>query len=160
MLHMERKLETNLCCYKPRRLRGCLLLHHTLAKPDWFTEFNYIWLLNTKNENSHLYMTTGKTIALTIQTLVNKVMSLLFSTLSRFVITFLPRSKRLLVSWLKSPSTVILESKKIKSATVSIFFFIYLPQSGGTRYRDLSFFNVEFQASFFTLFFHLPQEAL
>ena len=68
---------------------------------------------------SHPYMTTGKTIALTRQTLVGKVMSLLFKMLSRLVITFLPRSKHLLISWLQSPSAVILESKKIKSATVS-----------------------------------------
>ena len=63
-------------------------------------------------------MTTGKTIALTRQTFVGKVMSLLFNMLSRLVITFLPRSKHLLISWLQSPSTVILEPKKIKSATV------------------------------------------
>ena len=62
---------------------------------------------------SHPYMTTGKTIALTRQTIVEKVMSLLFNMLSRLVITFLPRSKRLLISWLQSPSAVILESKKI-----------------------------------------------
>ncbi|CAI9162638.1 unnamed protein product [Rangifer tarandus platyrhynchus] len=62
-------------------------------------------------------MTTGKTIALTRQTFVGKVMSLLFNTLSRLVVTFLPRSKRLLVSLLQSPSTVILEPRKIKSAT-------------------------------------------
>ena len=68
---------------------------------------------------SHPYMTTGKTIALTRQTFVGKVMSLLFNMLSRLVITFLPRSKRLLISWLQSPSAVILEPKKIKSATVS-----------------------------------------
>ena len=68
---------------------------------------------------SHPYMTTGKTIALTRQTFVDKVMSLLFNMLSRLVITFLPRSKRLLISWLQSPSAVILEPKKIKSATVS-----------------------------------------
>ena len=68
---------------------------------------------------SHPYMTTGKTIALTRQTLVGKVMSLLFNMLSRLVKTFLPRSKRLLISWLQSPSTVILEPKKIKSDTVS-----------------------------------------
>ena len=67
---------------------------------------------------SHPYMTTGKTTALTRRTFVGKVMSLLFNMLSRLVITFLPRSKRLLISWLKSPSAVILESKKIKSATV------------------------------------------
>ena len=68
---------------------------------------------------SHPYMTTGKTIALTRQTIVGKVMSLLFHMLSRLVITFLPRSKRLLISWLQSPSAVILEPQKIKSDTVS-----------------------------------------
>ena len=65
-------------------------------------------------------MTTGKTIALTRQTFVGKIMSLLFNTLSRFVIAFLPRSKHLLTSWLQSAFTVILEPKKIKSVTVSI----------------------------------------
>ena len=69
---------------------------------------------------THPYMTTGKTIALTRQTLVGKVMSLLFNMLSRLVIAFLPRSKRLLISRLQSPSTEILEPKKIKSVTVSI----------------------------------------
>ena len=64
-------------------------------------------------------MTTGKTIALTRQTFVDKVMSLLFNMLSRLIITFLPRSKRLLISWLQSPSAVILEPRKIKSAAVS-----------------------------------------
>ena len=68
----------------------------------------------------HSYMTTGKIIALTRQTFVGKVMSLLFNTLSRVVITVVPRSKRLLISWLQSPSAVILEPKKIKSVTVSI----------------------------------------
>ena len=68
---------------------------------------------------SHPYMTTGKTIALTRQTFVGKVMSLLLNILSRLVITFLPRSKRLLISWLQSPSAVILEPRKIKSDTVS-----------------------------------------
>ena len=68
---------------------------------------------------SHPHMTTGKTIALTRQTFVGKVMSLLFNMLSRLVITFLPKSKHLLISWLQSPSTVILEPRKIKSATVS-----------------------------------------
>ena len=64
-------------------------------------------------------MTTGKTIALTRQTFVGKVVSLLFNMLSRLVVTFLPRSKHLLISWLQSPSAVILEPKKIKSDTVS-----------------------------------------
>ena len=68
---------------------------------------------------SHPYMTTGKTIALTRWTLVDKVMSLLLNILSRLVITFLPRSKHLLISWLQSPSAVILEPPKIKSDTVS-----------------------------------------
>ena len=68
---------------------------------------------------SHPYMTTGKTIALTRWTFVGKVMSLLFNMLSRLVITFFPRSKCLLISWLQSPSAVILEPPKIKSATVS-----------------------------------------
>ena len=69
---------------------------------------------------AHPYMTTGKTIALTIQTFVGKVMSLLFNTLPRFVIAFLSRSKHLLISWLQPPNAVILEPKKIKSVTVSI----------------------------------------
>ena len=68
---------------------------------------------------SHPYMTTGKTIALTRWTFVGKVMSLLFNMLSRLVITFLPKSKHLLISWLQSPSAVILEPKKVKSDTVS-----------------------------------------
>ena len=67
---------------------------------------------------SHPYMTTGKTIALTRQTFVGNAMSLLFNMLSRLVITFLPRNKRLLISWLQSPSAVILEPRKVKSATV------------------------------------------
>ena len=71
---------------------------------------------------SHPYMTTGKSIALTRQTFVSKVTSLLFNTLSRLVIAFLPRSKHLLISWLQSPCTVIWGPKKIKSLTVSIVF--------------------------------------
>ena len=69
---------------------------------------------------SHPYVTTGKTIALTRRAFVGKVMSLLFNMLSRLVIAFLPRSKGLLISWLQSPSAVILEPKSIKSATLSI----------------------------------------
>ena len=74
---------------------------------------------------SHPYMTTGRTIALTRQTFVGKVMSALFNMLSSLVITFLPRSKRLLIPWLQSPSAVILKPKKIEPATVSLP--IYLP---------------------------------
>ena len=81
-------------------------------------------------------MTTGKTTTLTIWFLVGKEMSLLFNTLSRFVIAFLPRSKCLLISWLQSPSAVILEPKKIKSVTVSAV--------SPSICHDLSFLNVEF----------------
>ena len=87
---------------------------------------------------SHLYRTTGKTIALTMWTFVGKVMSLLFNTLFRFVIAFLPRSKRLLTSWLQSPSTVVLEPKKIKSVTASIC------HGDGTGCHGFGFLNVEF----------------
>ena len=69
---------------------------------------------------AHLYLTTGKTLALTRWTFVDKVMSLLFNMLSRFIIAFLLRSKRLLISWLQTPSAVILEPKKIKFVTVFI----------------------------------------
>ena len=91
------------------------LQHHCLkASILWHSAFFAVQL-------SHPYMTTGKTIALTRRTFCGKVMSLLLSVLSRLVITFLPRSKRLLISWLQSPSAVILEPPKIKSATVSLF---------------------------------------
>ena len=94
---------------------------------------------------SHPYMTTGKTTALTIWTFVNEMMFLLFNTLSRFVIASLPRSKRLLISWLQLTSAVISEPKKKKSATVSIFpTSICHKVIDGTRCHDLSFSNVEF----------------
>ena len=83
----------------------------------------------------------GKTIALTIWT--GKLMSLLFSMLSRLVITFLPRSKCLLISWLQSPCAVILEPRKIKSDTVSTVSPSISHESDGTGCRDLCFLNVE-----------------
>ena len=89
---------------------------------------------------SHPYMTAGKTIALTRWTFVGKVMPLLFNMLSRLVIAFLTKSKRLLISWLQSPSAVILEPQKIK---VCHCLPIYLPWSDGTGCHDLSFLNVE-----------------
>ena len=91
-----------------------LLQHHSLKASILQCSAFFIVQL------SHPYMTTGKTIALIRQTFVGKVMSLLFNMLSSLVIAFLPRSKRLLISWLQSLSTVILEPKKIKSITVSI----------------------------------------
>ena len=78
---------------------------------------------------SHPYMNTGKTIALTIQSFVGKVMSLLFNMLSRSIIAFLPRNKHLLISWLQVPSAVILEPKKIKSLTVSKVQSMGFPQT-------------------------------
>ena len=84
-------------------------------------------------------MTTGKTIALTRWTFVGKIMSLLFNMLSRLVITFLPRSKPLLISWLQSPSAVILEPPKIKSDTVSIFSPSIYPEVMGPDAMVLDF---------------------
>ena len=92
---------------------------------------------------SHPYITTGKTIAVTRQTFVGKVMSLLFNMLSRLVITCLPRSKCLLIPWLQSPSAVILEPPKNKVSHCFHCFPIYFPWSDGTRCHDLSFLNVE-----------------
>ena len=91
-----------------------LLQHHnSKASILWHSAFFIVQL-------SHPYMTTGKTVALTRRTFVEKVMSLLFNMLSRLVIAFLPRSKRLLISWLQSPSAVILEPKKIKLISIWI----------------------------------------
>ena len=92
---------------------------------------------------SHPYMTTGKTIALTSWTFVGKVMSLLFNMLSRLVITFLPRSKHLLISWLQSPSAVILEPPQNKVWHCFHCFPIYFPWSDGTGCHDFRFLNVE-----------------
>ena len=97
----------------PGTLKSLIQHHSSKASILWCTVFFMIQL-------SHLYMTTGKTIALTRQTFFGKIKSLLLNTLSRFIIAFLPRSKRLLISWLQSPSAVILEPKKIKSVSVSI----------------------------------------
>ena len=93
---------------------------------------------------SHPYVTTGKTIALTWETFVGKVMSLLFNMLSRLVIDFLPRSKCLLISWLQWPSAVILEPPQTMVCHYFHCFPIYLPWSDGTRCYDFSFLNVEF----------------
>ena len=94
-------------------LKSLLQHHSSKASILWHSAFFIVQL-------SHPYMTTGKTIALTRQTFVGKVMSLFFNMRSRLVIAFLPRSKHLLISCLQSPSAVILEPQKIKSVTVSI----------------------------------------
>ena len=94
-------------------LKSLLQQHSLKASIFWHSAFFMVQL-------SHPYMTTGKTITFTIWTLFGKVMSLLFNMLSRFIIAFLPRNKLLLISWLQSPSAVILEPKKIQSVMVSI----------------------------------------
>ena len=96
-----------------RNLKSLLQHHSSKASILWCSAFFIVQL-------SHPYMTTGKTVALTRWTVVGKVMLLLFNMLPRLVITFLPRSKRLLISWLQSPSAGILESEKINYLTVSI----------------------------------------
>ena len=95
------------------------LSNTTVQKHQFFRIQPSLW-----SSSEHLYVTIGKTIALTIKTFVDKVMSLLFIMLSRFVIAFLPRSKHLSILWLQSPPAVILEPKKIK---VYHYFPIYLP---------------------------------
>ena len=117
-------------------LKSLLQHHSSKASILWRSPFFIVQL-------SHPYMTTGKTITLTRQTFVGKVTSLLFNMLSRLVITFLPRSKRLLISWLQSPSAVILEPKKNKVWHCFYGFTIYFPWSDGTRCHDLHFLNVE-----------------
>jgi len=113
-----------------------LLQHHSLkASILWHSAFFMVQL-------SHPYMTTGKTIALTIQNFVGKVMSLLFDMLSRFLKAVLPRSKSLLISWPQSPSAVILEPPEIKSVSFHCIP-IYLPWSNGAGCHDPSFLNVE-----------------
>ena len=97
---------------------------------------------------SRPYMTTGKTIALTRWTFVGKVMSLLFNMLSRLVITFLPRNKHLLLSWLQSPSAVILEPKKIKSITVSTVSLSISHEVMGLDAMVLVFWILSFQSTF------------
>ena len=109
----------------------------TAQKPSilWCSAFFIVQL-------SHPYMTTGKTIALTRWTFVGKVMSLFFNRLFRLVITFLPRSKCLLISWLQSPSAVILEPPN-KVSHCFHCFPIYLPWSDVTKCHDLNFLNVK-----------------
>ena len=116
-------------------LKSLLQHHNSKASILWHSAFFTVQLL-------HPYMTTGKTIALTRWNFVDKVMSLLFNMLSRLVITFLPRSKRLLISWLQLPSAVILEPPKLSQLLFPLFP-IYFPCSDGTRCHDLSFLNVE-----------------
>ena len=116
-------------------LKSLLQHHNSKASILWHSAFFTFQL-------SHPCMTTEKTIALTRRTFVGKVMSLLLNMLSRLVTTLLPRSKRLLISWLQSPSAVILEPPK-QSLTLFPLLPIFLPGSDGTRCHDPRFLNVE-----------------
>ena len=109
---------------------------------------------------SQPYMTSGKTIALTKPIFIGKVLSLLFNILSRLVITFLPRSKHLLISWLQWPSEVILEPKKIKSATASTVSPSICHEVMGPNVIILVCWMLSFKPTFLTLLFHFHQEAL
>ena len=131
------------------------LLQHQSSKTSIFQHSAFFMV-----QLSRLYITTGKTIALTRQTFVGKVMSLLFNMLSRLVIAFLPRSKCLLISWLHSPSAVILELKKIKSVTVSIVPPSVCHEVMGPDAVVLVFWMLSFKPTFSTLLFHFHQEAL
>ena len=104
--------------------------------------------LSSTVQLSHPYMTTGKTIALTRRTFVGKVLSLLLNMLSRLVITFLPRSKHLLISWLQSPSAVILEPPEIKSATVSTVSSSICHEVMGPDAMILIFWMLSFKSTF------------
>ena len=117
-------------------LKSLLQHHSSKASILWCSAFFTVQL-------SQPYMTTGKTIALTRRNFVGKVLSLLLNMLSRLVITFLPRSERLLISWLQSPSAVILEPRKIKSATVSTVSPSTSHEVMGPRCHDLRFLIVE-----------------
>ena len=122
-------------------LKSLLQHHSSKASILRYSAFFTVQLL-------HPYMTTGKTIALTRWTFVGKVMSLLFSMLSRLVITFLPRSKHLLISWLQSPSAVILESEKIKSDTISTVSPSISHEVMGPDAMILVFWTLSFEPTF------------
>ena len=119
-----------------RTLKSLLQHHSSKASILWHSALFTLQL-------SHPYMTNGKITALTRRTFVGKVMSLLFNMLSRLVITFLPRSKRLLISWLQSPSAVILEPKKIKSDTISTVSPSISHEVMEPDCHDISFLNVK-----------------
>ena len=122
---------------QPKRLSKSLLQHHS-SKASILRRLAFFIV-----QLSYPYMTTGKTTALTRRNFVGKVMSLLFNMLSRLVITFLPRTKHLLISWLQLPSAVIFGAHKNKISHCFLCISIYLPWSDGTGCHDLHFLNVE-----------------
>ena len=135
--------------------KGLSRVFSTVQKHQFFGTQLSLWSNST---SIHDYW--KKNVALTRRTFVGKVMSVLLNMLSRLVITFLPRSKRLLMSWLHWTSAVISELPKNKVCHCFHCFPIYLPWCDGTRCHDLSFLNVEFQANIFTLLYHFHQKAL
>ena len=120
-----------------RTLKSLLQHHSSKASVLWHSPFFMVQL-------SHPYMTIGKPITLTRWAFIGKVMSLLFNMLSRLAVAFLPRSNRLLVSWLQSPSAVIFEPKKIKSVTVSIVYPSICHEVMGPDAMIFVFLNAEF----------------
>ena len=134
-----------------RTLKSLLQHHSTKASILWCSAFFTVQL-------SHPNMTTGKTIALTRRTLVGKVMFLLLKILSRLVITFLPRSKHLLISWLQSPSAMIWRPPKIKSDTVSTVSLSISQEVMGQNAVIFVFWMLSFKPTFYSLF-HFHQEA-
>ena len=141
-------------CLEVQRTLKNLLQYHTLkASILWPSVFFIVQL-------SHPYMTTGKNIALNGWTFVGKVTSLLFNMLSKLVITFLPRRKCLLISWLQSPSAVILELQKIKSFTVSIVSPFICHEVMGPDAMILVFWMLSLKQTSLTLLFHIHPEAL
>ena len=122
-------------------LKSLFQHHSSKASSLWCSAFFIVQL-------SHPYMTTGKTIAFSRWTFVGKVMSLLFNMLPGLVITFLPRSKHLLISWLQSPSAVVLEPRKIKSATVSTVFPSIYHEVMGPDAMTLVFWMLNFKPTF------------
>ena len=134
-------------------LKSLLQHHSSKASIFWHSAFFTVQL-------SQPYRIAGKTIALTRQNFVGNVMSLLFNMLSRLVITFLPRSKHLLISWLQSQSALILEPPKIKSVTVSTVSSSISHEVMGLDTMILVFWMLSFKPTVFTLLFHFQQEAL
>ena len=133
-------------------LKSLLQHHSSEASILQRSAFFRVWL-------SHPCMTTGKTIALTRQTFAGNIISLPFYMLSRLVITFFSRSKRLLISWLQSPSAVILEPKKIKSDTASTFSPSICHEVMGPEAMILVFWMLNFKSAFLFSSFHPHQEA-
>ena len=133
-------------------LKSLLQHHRSKASIFWCSAFFTVQL-------SHPYMTTGKTIALTRQTLVGKAVSLLLNIVPRLVIAFLPRSKHLFISWMLSPSAVILEPPKIKSLTLFPLFPHLFPMKWWDQMPWSLFSECWALSRLFTLFFHFHQEA-